>query len=143
MKEILLSLLQFINKSGQFGGIKDEYTGPSGWLNAKKHQLFLNAEEIFFGEDWVKLLDGDAETYIDWEEMEFFHYPFVGLNIKLPGFTRTRYFSLIVREKMEDHPLLNEFICCMREQSETCRSFNAPACFAGTAAVHSGYERQF
>lgn len=114
MKEILPNLFQVLNNSADkaLNSPADTLAGPE-WLNKKKHQLFLNPDEIFFSENWIKLTDSDPETYIDWQEMEFFHYPFVGISIKLPGFINSRYFSLIVKEEKEDDPLLNEFIGCL------------------------------
>lgn len=129
MRGILLSLLQVLNRSaGEAAACEEESREIPAWLNAKKHQLFLNAEEIYFSADWVRLMEGDAEVYIDWQEMEFFHYPFVGLNIKMPGFSKARYFSLIIKEEMEDHPLLREFINRLREQPEAQRPRVIPAC---------------
>ncbi|QEC51488.1 hypothetical protein EDD80_12111 [Anseongella ginsenosidimutans] len=122
MKEILLNLFQIFNSSaGQaLNKTAEALAGPE-WLNEKKHQLFLNPEEIFFSEEWIKLMDGDSETYIDWEEIAFFYYPFVGVNIKLPGFKESRYFTLIVQEDKENDPILNDFIDRLREQKEICR----------------------
>lgn len=122
MKEILLNLFQIFNSSADqvLNKTAEALAGPE-WLNEKKHQLFLNPEEIFFSEDWIKLMDSDSETYIDWEEIEFFYYPFVGVNIKLPGFRKSRYFSLIVKEDKENDPLLNDFIERLSEQKEICR----------------------
>lgn len=121
MKENLLQLFQVFNGSPERLSHKMK-TGLEGadWLSAMKHELFLNPEEIFFTEDWIKLIDGDSETYIDWEKMEFFYYPFVGVNIKLPGFRDSRYFSLIVKEEKENDPLLNEFIARLARKKEIC-----------------------
>lgn len=123
MKENLLHLFQVFNSSAE-RTIQSAEIVPEGtdWLSKMKYELFLNPDEIFFSVDWIKLIDGDSETYIDWDTVEFFYYPFVGVNIKLPGFHDSRYFSLIVKEEMENDPLLEEFISRLSRQKKTsCR----------------------
>lgn len=119
MKGILLNLFQIFGNDAvnAVNNASNDLPAPK-WLNKYKQLLFLNHEEIFFGADWIKLMDGDSELYIDWQEVDFFYYPFVGVNIKLPGFTESKYFSLIVREEKENSPFLNDFIKCLREQTE-------------------------
>lgn len=118
MKGILLNLFQIFSNDLVTQESNAADLPIPKWLNKYKQLLFLNHEEIFFGADWIKLMDGDSELYIDWQEVDFFYYPFVGVNIKLPGFTESKYFSLIVREEKENSPFLNDFIKCLREQTE-------------------------
>lgn len=58
-----------------------------------------------------------SSVYIEWQDVDFFYYPFVGVNIKIPGFTESNYFSLIVREDKENSPLLIEFIDRLRQET--------------------------
>lgn len=117
MKGILLNLFQIFSNDLVTQESNAADLPIPEWPNKYKQSLFLNHEEIFFGSDWIKLMEGDAEVYIDWRDVEFFYYPFVGVNIKLPGYSETNYFSLIVREEKENSALLNDFIKRFRQQT--------------------------
>lgn len=87
------------------------------WLNIQKHHLFLNPEEIYFDIEHVSISEGDAESLIRWKDIEYFLYPYVGLNIEVPGSPHGHYFSLILKEEKESAPLLSEFISRLNRQS--------------------------
>ncbi|HYH57117.1 MAG TPA: hypothetical protein VD772_10920 [Anseongella sp.] len=126
MRSVLLGLFQIFSPSEEVAAADaGEVRDVCAWLSSKKHALFLNADEILFTKDYLKVVYGGSETYIDWGEIEFFYYPFVGINIKLPGYTRPRYFSLIVREEKEEDPLLSEFTSRLSSLAETCRLMQA------------------